>query len=492
MQSLVSTKWIFWIKWLLSLCLSCIKHGVHLYSLLDALTRIQKDKIAVIIDDQSIPYSALKQRTDQLIHLWNSPENSPLLPQQIGLLLQQNLDGLASLFALSRLGKDIIILNPNLVIDKLHALIKQKQLYLIGNLTTLNQLQVKNSFAIPTVQDLAQDQQYSLIQAVSIRPYYFNKISVCSSGSTGVPKVATRKSNPLQSLPLLDLLLRKLKFLKIQKIFVMTPICHAAGLTASLMAFSFNKTVILQQRFNAKTASQLIEQHQIDSLNLVPTILYRLLASNAPLKPVKYIISGSAPLSRHLILQLVKEYSNIQLFNLYGSSETGINLFATPDDLKSHPESIGKAIKGVEVKITDHDGNILAPEQIGTLWTKCAWSIQPNQWMHCGDLAMYDQHGYFYLKGRQDDMLICGGINVYPIDLENILYQHSAIQYAQAYAISDHELGQSLAVNIICKSPIEIAELHDWISDHAPRYLRPKTIQIIENITTDSIGKPIQ
>lgn len=486
MQSLMSMKWIFWIKWLLSLCLSCIKHGIHLYSLLDALTRIQKDKTAFIIDDQSISYNALKQRTDQLIHLWNSPENSQSLPQQIGLLLQQNLDGLASLFALSRLGKDIIILNPNLVIDKLHALIEQKKLYLIGNLEDIDRLNVQHYSAIPSaLEDID-------VQISKIKSRYFAKISVCSSGSTGVPKVATRKSNPLQSLPLLDLLLRKLKFLKIQKIFVMTPICHAAGLTASLMAFSFNKTVILQQRFNAKTASQLIEQHQIDSLNLVPTILYRLLASNAPLKPVKYIISGSAPLSRHLILQLVKEYSNIQLFNLYGSSETGINLFATPDDLKSHPESIGKTIKGVEVKITDHDGNILAPEQIGTLWTKCAWSIQPNRWMHCGDLAMYDQHGYFYLKGRQDDMLICGGINVYPIDLENILYQHSAIQYAQADAISDHELGQCLAVNIICKSPIEIAELHDWISDHAPRYLRPKTIQIIENITTDSIGKPIQ
>ncbi len=488
MQGLVLMKWIFWIKWLLSLCLSCIKHGIHLYSLLDALTRIQKDKTAFIIDDQSISYNELKQRTDQLIHLWNSPRYHQLLPQQIGLLLQQNLDGLAALFALSRLGKDIIILNPNLVADKLQALIEQKQLYLIGDLTILNQLQVQDCFAIPTVQD----QQYPPIQAISIRPYYFNKISVCSSGSTGIPKVATRQSKPLQSLPLLDLLLRKLKFLNIQKIFVMTPIYHAAGLTASLMAFSFHKTVILQQRFNAKTASQLIEQHQIDSLNLVPTILYRLLEFNAPLKSVKYIISGSAPLSRHLILQLMNAYPNIQLFNLYGSSETGINLFATREDLKSHPESIGKAIKGVEIKITDHDGNILAPEQIGTLWTKCAWSIQPNQWMHCGDLATYDQHGYFYLKGRKDDMLICGGINVYPIDLENILYQHPAIQYAQAYAISDHELGQCLAVNVILKSPIEIAELHDWISNNAPRYLRPKTIQIIENIVTDSIGKPIQ
>ncbi|MGO3385690.1 MAG: class I adenylate-forming enzyme family protein, partial [Acinetobacter guillouiae] len=80
-------------------------------------------------------------------------------------------------------------------------------------------------------------------QKFRIKPTYFNKISVCSSGSTGIPKVATRQSKPLQSLPLLDLMLRKLKFFKIKQIFVMTPLCHAAGLTASLMALSFHKTV---------------------------------------------------------------------------------------------------------------------------------------------------------------------------------------------------------------------------------------------------------
>jgi acyl-CoA synthetase (AMP-forming)/AMP-acid ligase II len=88
-------------------------------------------------------------------------------------------------------------------------------------------------------------------------------------------------------------------------------------------------------------------------------------------------------------------------------------------------------------------------------------------------------------------MLICGGINIYPIDLENILYQHSLIEYAQAYAVDDVDLGQCLAVKIILKQYLDINQLQDWISQKAPRYLRPKSIFIIDQIESDSIGKPI-
>lgn len=150
-----------------------------------------------------------------------------------------------------------------------------------------------------------------------------------------------------------------------------------------------------------------------------------------------------------------------------------------------------KAIQGVQIKIVDSTGQPLENGNIGILWSKCAWSITPNQWLQCGDLAVQDAEGYYYLKGRSDDMLICGGVNVYPIDLENILYTHSAIKFARAYAIDDADLGQCLAVDIILNQVLNIEELQLWISGQTPRYLRPKSIRIIDRIETDSIGKPV-
>ena len=480
----------FWLKWFFSLILSIVKYGINLYSILDAQTRLQKSKIAFIIDHQNIQFVDLKQRTDQLIYEWLKPEFKQKLPQQIGLMMHQDLDSLATLFALSRLSKDVVIVNPNLVLHKLQSIIKQKQLFLIGNEDDFNRLDTQKFLIIPSP---LTDQNLTIKfpTLIKLKPSFFNKISVCSSGSTGIPKIATRKSKPLQSLHLLDLMLRKLNFLHIKQVFVMTPICHAAGLTASLMAFSFSKTVILQQRFDAEKAQQLIEQHQIDCLNLVPTILYRLIERKALLKSVRYIITGSAPLSVQLVKDVIAHHPQLQLFNLYGSSETGINLFATPENLRLHPTSIGKAIQSVKIKITDAQGHILQQNQVGILWTKCAWSITPNQWIQCGDLALQDSEGFYYLKGRQDNMLICGGVNVYPIDLENIVYQHPAIQYVQAYAVQDEELGQCLAVDIIPTETIDLNDLQHWIAAQTPRYLRPKHIHIIQQIETDSIGKPI-
>ncbi|MBJ8424537.1 MULTISPECIES: class I adenylate-forming enzyme family protein [Acinetobacter] len=474
--------WRFVIKWCLSLLFSVMKHGVHLYSILDAQTRINKNKTALIIDGVEVSFEDLKHRTDQLICEWIKPEYQSQFPNQLALMLEQDLDSLAALFALSRLGKDIVIINPNLIEHKLQTLLDHKNFYLIGHLARLKKIKVQHYSDIPPQHDS---------QHFHIKRYFFNKISVCSSGSTGIPKVATRHSNPLQCLPLLDLMLRQLKFFKIKQIFVMTPICHAAGLTASLMALSFHKTVILQNRFDVQSACLWIKHYQIDCLNLVPTILHRLIKSRSMLSSVQHIISGSSPLSAHLVHQVQQHYPYIQLFNLYGSSETGINMIATPKDLKTHPDSIGRAIQGVELKITDLSGEILEHGQIGTLWSKCAWSITPNQWIECGDLAVRDSQGYYYLKGRRDDMLICGGINVYPIDLENILYQHSLIEYAQAYAVDDVDLGQCLAVKIILKQYLDLNQLQDWISQKAPRYLRPKSIFIIDQIESDSIGKPI-
>ncbi len=470
---------MYWIKWVLSIIFSTFKHGINLYSMLDALYRIHPDKIAFVIDENTFSFKSLKQISDRLIVQYKNQD----MPDKVGLMLENEINAIAALFALSRLGKHIVILNRNLVEHKLQALIQQQQLFIICSKNHKLNL-VQNQFIL-----INPSQQTT--STFQLKAKSFNKISVCSSGSTGIPKIATRNSKPWQAIALIDLMLRQLKFYKIKKLFVMTPICHAAGLTASLLSFCFAKTVILQSRFEANSACILINQYQIDSLNLVPTILYRLLTFNSPLNHVKYIVSGSAPLSEKLYLKMIQHHPDIQLFNLYGSSETGINIIAKPHDLAIDPRSIGKAIKGVKIKIIDQQGQPLKHNQIGVLWTKCAWSITPNQWMQCGDLAYQNPQGYIYLKGRQDHMLICGGINIYPIDLENILLKHPMIENAQAYAIDDIELGQCLAVNIIVNSPIEIEEIQQWLIPQIPRYLRPKAINIVTEIKTDSVGKPI-
>jgi acyl-CoA synthetase (AMP-forming)/AMP-acid ligase II len=301
--------------------------------------------------------------------------------------------------------------------------------------------------------------------------------------------------------PLLDTLLRRLQFLRLQSLFVMTPICHAAGLSAALMAFAFGKKVVLQSRLHIDKAFALIDQHQIDTLNAVPTILYRLLnhkigedQSINNMVSVKRLVCGSAPLSANLYRDFHAMFPHIGIYNVYGSSETGMNILATPNDLAKHPDSAGRVIKGVKIKILGQNGQTLGINETGVLWSRCAWSAHAMQWLQSGDLAYQDDNGYVYLKGRVDDMLICGGVNVYPVDLENIVLTHPDIIQAKAYAVVDGEYGQCMSVQVVLHQRAQSLDSEGialWLSDKAPRYLRPASIMIVQDLATDNIGKVI-
>ena len=258
---------MYWIKWFFSLIYSVCKHGINLYTILDSHHRISAHKVVLIIDDQEIDCETLKYMSDQYIaHWYREP-----IPNKIGLMLENSLHSIAALFALSRLGKELVILNPNLVEDKLKVIIEQQKLFIFCSAeyaqkveALLENIQEKDAEQFKII-----DQQFNVKNHDNnnLKPSFFNLISVCSSGSTGIPKIASRQSKPWQAIALLDLLLIKLKFFKIKQIFIMTPICHAAGLTASILALSFAKTVILQSRFDAKKAIKMIKKYQVDSLN---------------------------------------------------------------------------------------------------------------------------------------------------------------------------------------------------------------------------------
>lgn len=456
--------------------------GVNLYRVLAIYAALKPDRVALVIDQQQISYRQLKDRADQL-SAYLQRQSAIQQYSRIGLLLDHHIDSTASLFALTRLGMDVVILNPYLERSKMQQLITREKLWVIGRGLILN------SFSIRQAIELPENSVNDTVLPIDI--YRLVRISICSSGSTGVPKLVTRDAAPWQAFSLLILLLQRFKFYRAKTVFIMTPIYHGAGLTGFILAFCLGKPLILQTRFQVEQALGLIQQYQVDFMSLVPTILQRLLQHQPQLTSVRTIVSGSAQLSATVSQKCLHDYPHIRLLNMYGSSETGINFIADSQNLRQHPQSIGQAIRGVEYQILNDVQQAVSVGEVGLLWTKCAWSKTPQQWLNCGDLAHEDAHGYLYLQGRQDDMLICGGVNVYPVELEQIILQHPAIYAAYAYAVDDQDLGQCLALHLVLQQMVTIEMLQHWLSERVPRYLRPKHIEIVDEIKTDSIGKPI-
>ncbi|MGO2562111.1 class I adenylate-forming enzyme family protein, partial [Psychrobacter sp.] len=231
---------------------------------------------------------------------------------------------------------------------------------------------------------------------------------------------------------------------------------------------------------------------------------------------VKRIISGGAKLDANLATQTLA-HTGDTLFNLYGTSESGFGVMATPADLHRYPDSVGKTIKGVRLKVLPIEANSSTANQtrsaddaIGVLSLGTAWSMDNNAITHTaenisetnyistGDLVSCNVEGYLFLKGRADDMIVSGGENVYPLDIENALRQHTHIGQVAVIAIDHNEFGKRLVAfvglvdsNVFSRNSESITalQLMQWLKPKLARYQMPQQIVLMDELPITKTGK---
>ena len=201
------------------------------------------------------------------------------------------------------------------------------------------------------------------------------------------------------------------------------------------------------------------------------------------------LVNLLANIQCHLILvdQVITTLGKI-LFNLYGTSEAGICMIASPDDLSIKPETIGKPLRGLSTKLLKQNNE---SQKHHELFIKCAWSTVGNHWVSTGDLVYQDADGYYFLAGRVDDMIVSGGENVYPYELEHCLSTHPEINDVTVISVPDEEFGQRLVAFIVLNPNTEQSEtkIQDWLKSKIARYQMPKKIIFIDELPMTSIGK---
>lgn len=282
----------------------------------------------------------------------------------------------------------------------------------------------------------------------------------------------------------------KLKLNQYSSIYIATPIYHGFGMATFCIAVLLGATGFLRKKFKTEEVSQIIHEHKVEVMTLVPLMLSRLLNyDSASLTSLKCIITGGAPIAETLVKETQGTLGRV-LFNLYGTSEAGVCTIATPDDLVKQPRSIGLPITGLHIELM-RDGQEIV-EGVGELYIKCAWSIEGNEWLATGDLAYKDQQGYFYLQGRTDDMVVSAGENVYPYDLEQQLLAHPAIEEAVVMPVEDEAFGQRLVAFIVLAQEQCLSDeiLLSWLRHKVARYQMPKKIIQLNEIPITAIGKP--
>lgn len=481
---------LFTFKGIWHLLMSFGSVGMNLMALLYIRQKLSPNQIAINENDNCITYHTLYTQSQHLakklaMHCDIKPH------QKIAIMANNHTIMIHTLFAIARLGADIYLLNTELSVNQLQNIqdavkfdwiIHDPQ---ISTLTNVKSLPIDHLDQV-SIYSLLNDN--SLPNTSNLKVTHFNKLTVLTSGTTGRFKMAGRNSKAQNFISPFYQLLMKLNLSKYNRVYIATPIYHGFGIATLCMSVLLGATIFINKRFDAVKVCQLINKYNIEVITLVPLMLSRMMNySTTQLRSLRCIITGGAPIAVTLVQRTINQLGEV-LYNLYGTSEAGICMIATPNDLINHPSTIGKPIPGLSTKLMNNGKEDAIK---GELYIKCAWSTQGKNWIATGDIAQKDRENNYYLNGRIDDMIVSGGENVYPFEIEQFLINHPDINDLAVISVNDEEFGQRLVAFVVLAAYAKQSEytLKDWLKPQIARYQMPKKIYIIDELPMTHIGK---
>ena len=332
-------------------------------------------------------------------------------------------------------------------------------------------------------------------------------VVIYTSGTTGKPKGAVRKfgrDGYLAYIQLLDELPVRVG----DRHLAVCPLYHSTAFAFATITYMLGGTVFVERKFDAETALRRISEERITTTAMVPTMLNRILAlpqdtrRRYDLRTLKAIFTAGAPLSGALARETITELGHV-LYNIYGSTETGLNTLATPDELIRSPGTIGHAVAGNAIRLLDDDGRVVPHGATGELFVKNSLLVSyhgdddatrrsmKDGYFSVGDLAHQDQNGLFHIDGRKRDMIISGGINVYPAEVEETLHLHPAVAEAAVVGVADPDLGERVRafVSLRAGERTEPADIVRFCRDRLSGAKVPKEVRILPELPKNPTGK---
>jgi fatty-acyl-CoA synthase len=328
---------------------------------------------------------------------------------------------------------------------------------------------------------------------------------IFTGGTTGLPKAA-RISHRMIGWNTLNTVIHDLyhddTYLNV------FPLFHTGGLFVyTLPNVILGGTTILVRQFEPAQVLRLIEEEGVTIFAGVPT-MYQLLAEaenweQADLSSLRFCTSGGAPLPVPLVQRYVRE-KNVRFKQGFGMTEFGPGIFAlAPEDAVEKAGSIGRPNFYVDARIVDDDNQPLGPDQVGELVLKgpslssgyfgdpgaSAEVIDDEGWFHTGDLAYYDEGWYFYIVDRKKDMFISGGENVYPAEIEKVLYEHPAVHMCAVVGIPDERWGEVGLACVVLKAAATAEALLAHMKERLASYKVPRRIALLDSLPISGAGK---
>jgi long-chain acyl-CoA synthetase len=328
-----------------------------------------------------------------------------------------------------------------------------------------------------------------------------------TSGTTGVPKGA--RPSLSDSMALIETFARLFRLGAEETILLPAPLYHAAPAMIGQIAMLLGSTLVLPPKFDAEEALGLIEREGVTFAYFVPYMLEAILRlphekrRGRRLGSLRGIVTAAAPIRPETRIAACDFFGDI-LCEFYGSTETGIVTFLAPEEQRQKPESVGRAVEGVELRILDAQGRELPRGETGEVSVRSAWirteylgrpeetaAAHRGAFFATGDLGFIDAEGYLHISGRIKDMVNSAGVKIFPAEIERAIAQHPAVADVAVFPVKDERWGEAVWAAVVPArgAKIDEADLIAWLKAKLAGFKVPKRVVLEKELPRNSAGK---
>jgi acyl-CoA synthetase (AMP-forming)/AMP-acid ligase II len=333
------------------------------------------------------------------------------------------------------------------------------------------------------------------------------RVVILTSGTTGAPKGATRKQP--DSIEPVAALFSKIPLKARGTTMIAAPMFHSWGFAHFTLALPLASTLVLRAKFDPEDTLRALAQHRASSLVLVPVMLQRILElpretiARYDLSCLRVIALSGSALPGELATRAMDSFGDV-LYNLYGSTEVAWATIATPADLRAAPGTAGRPPIGTVVKLLDSDGREVAAGEGGRIFVSNEMMFDGytgggskeivGGLMSTGDVGHFDSAGRLFVDGRDDEMIVSGGENVFPREVEDLLADHGEIEEAAVVGVEDEKFGQRLKAFVVARNGAELTAetIQDYVRANLARYKVPREVVFMEELPRNATGKVLK
>jgi fatty-acyl-CoA synthase len=482
--------------------LSMAPWGATLPAIVAAAATRSPDRVAVLDDRGTLTYRELWSRVQRTASGLTARGVGP--GDCVGLMCRNHRGFVEWLVAVSATGADLVLLNTGFAGPQLADVVDHE-----GITVVIHDDEFADVVAACDVETLdeASMQELSTTPARVVARRQQGRLVILTSGTTGRPKGALRRSDPA-AIEGAAAVVERIPFRPGDTQVIAAPLFHAWGLTNVLFGLGRCATNILARRFDAGATLRAVSEHDAEVLVVVPVMLSRMLDlpagvfDAAPTTRLRVIASSGSALGSKLAAEALDRFGPV-LYNLYGSTEVAVATIATPADLHAAPSTAGRVAFGVRVEILDERGDPVPNGSVGRVfvggsmrfegYTSGETKEDRGGLLSTGDMGRFVD-GLLFVEGREDDMIVSGGENVYPVEVEELLSQHPAVSDVAVIGVPDAEFGQLLAAFVVVHPERSLTsdDVRAHVRGHLARHKVPRRVEFVDQLPRNEAGKVLR